>query len=457
MSRRRVALGIGANLLDRFVGLGLQLAMVPILASHWGLERYGGWAMLTTVPGILVLSDLGFATAATVRMTMQIARGELEAARATMHSATQVVLGACLVIMAVALGAMAVLPDSALLTLPQTSPQDVRTAILCLAGYASLVILSGLILGVFRSNQRFAQGSLLSTVTLLLENGLVIAVVALGHGIAAGAMALLTGRFIGIFLAFAVAANLRTGVLPGVSAATPDVRRELLAPALAAMAIPLAHALLLQGTVVALGFAAGSAAIPAFLAARTLSRIGLQAAQTLAIPIMPAFGASSARGETRSVRRMFATILFVTGAIALGNAFILATFGDAIIDIWSNNKIQASTNLILLIAISAFFSSIWNPLSNLLLAVNKHKAFSISYVFVTIAGVSATYFLAKLSGYGAESAALAVAGVDFTMIAIILFVSFKNWGKPSDLILDFMYILKDYSRHLWHAIGRRRI
>ena len=60
---------------DRVVGMVLQLALVPILAAHWGLERYGVWGMLIALPGILLLTDLGFATAATVRMTMQIAKG----------------------------------------------------------------------------------------------------------------------------------------------------------------------------------------------------------------------------------------------------------------------------------------------------------------------------------------------------------------------------------------------
>ena len=38
------------------VSVGLQLALVPILAAHWGLERYGLWSMLIAVPAVLLLS-----------------------------------------------------------------------------------------------------------------------------------------------------------------------------------------------------------------------------------------------------------------------------------------------------------------------------------------------------------------------------------------------------------------
>ena len=67
MSRRRVALGVGANAIDRIAIALMTLLLVPVLASHWGLARYGGWAMLTTVPSLFALGDLGFANAATVR------------------------------------------------------------------------------------------------------------------------------------------------------------------------------------------------------------------------------------------------------------------------------------------------------------------------------------------------------------------------------------------------------
>lgn len=453
MSRRRIALGVGANLLDRFVGLGLQLAMVPILASHWGLERYGGWAMLTTVPGVLVLSDLGFATAATVRMTMQIARGEREAARTTMHSATQVVLGACLVIMVIAFGVSAVLPDSALITLPQTSPQDVRTAILCLAGYASLVILNGLILGVFRSNHRFALGSLLSTFTLLLENGLVIAVVALDQGIAGGAMALLTGRIIGIFAAFIVAGRLRTGVLPGLSAATPDVRRELLAPALAAMAIPLGLSLLLQGQVVALGLSAGAAAVPAFIAARTLSRIGLQASQSLTHPLMPEFGAATAQGSRRSVIRMFVLVLGTAGFISLLFALLLIVAGPQIVRAWSGGHIHASRELMTAIAVSALCGGIWNPLSNLMLAINQQSKFAIAFVCLAVAGIGATYALG--AALGSTASALALAAIDLLMLGVVMHFALKNWGTPREWLRSLKAMAvearSDFQRLIWRS------
>ena len=72
----RLLRGIGANALSQIVSIGLQLALVPVLATHWGMKLYGTWLMLFTIPSYLALGDFGFATAAGVDMTMKVARGD---------------------------------------------------------------------------------------------------------------------------------------------------------------------------------------------------------------------------------------------------------------------------------------------------------------------------------------------------------------------------------------------
>ncbi|NCU11186.1 MAG: lipopolysaccharide biosynthesis protein [Sphingomonadaceae bacterium] len=426
MSRRRVALGVGANALDRVLIAAIQLLLVPILATHWGVERYGGWAMLMTMPALLAMGDLGFASASTVRMTMEVARGERDQARTTIRSATQIVAVACAFVLLLAGSFALFLPDHLILEVPHTSAAEMRMAIAALAGYACLIMFSALLQGVFRSNQRFALGTFLSTITTLLENGLLILVVFFNHGIAVAAVALLFGRSLGFAIMFVIAGMLRTWVLPSVFGGSAEVRRALLGPALAAMAIPLATALLLQGTVAALGFVAGAALVPAFVAARTLSRIGLQASQILTTALMPEFGAAAAVGRQRSVRRMFVTVLGTTSAIALPFALLLALAGPAIVRVWSNNQLDPPTGLMLAIAASALFGGIWNPLSNLMLAINRQAEFAIAYAILAACGVGFTVLFGKVLGNTAAAAALAI--VDFAMLLIVGRFAIRYWG-----------------------------
>ncbi len=430
MSRQRIALGVGANALDKVIAAAIQLLLVPILASHWGLARYGGWAMLTTVPGVLALGDLGFANAATVRMTMQVARGELAQARTTIRSATQVVAMACGLIVVLVAVIAATLPAQAILDVPQTSDAEMRRAFVFLAVYAALIMGCGLMQGVFRSTQRFALGTLLSTVTAVMENGLLVLVVFQGHGIAAAATALMAGRLAGFVTMFATAAMLKTGLLPGFTGGDRQTRRDLLAPALAAMAIPLATALLLQGTVAALGFVAGAIAVPAFVTARTLSRIGLQGSQMLTTALMPEFGAATAQGNRRAVLRMFVAVLGTAAAIAVPFAVLLALAGPWIILHWSNHNIHVGEGLMLAIAASALCGGIWNPLSNLMLAINRQSEFAIAYAI--LAGLAVILTLALGASLGGTAPALALALVDAAMLVVVARFAVRHWGSHGD-------------------------
>lgn len=430
MSKRRIALGLGASLLDRIVTAGVQLLLVPLLAANWGLERYGGWAMLTVLPAMLVLGDLGFSYAATAQMTMAIARGEFDRARTAIRSASQVVCTAALGVVTLA-GVLALaLPSGALPQLPQTGESELRTAIACLAAYTALVMGCGLLQAVYRSTGQFALGTLLATLTAVIENGLLVLVVLLGLGIDDGAAAMMIGRGIGFGILAGVAASRRTGLFPGLTGGDATVRRELCGPALAAMTLPLATALLLQGTVMALGLAAGAVAVPAFVAARTLSRTGLQAAQMLASALMPEFAAASSTGNLEKMRVMLAAALAVAAAIALPFALALGAFGPWIVLQWSGGRIHADPAMMLAIAVSALCGCIWNPLANLLMAVNRQAEFALAYAALAFGAVALTFWLS--SSLGGAAPALALALADMAMLALLLRLTQSHWGPALD-------------------------
>ncbi len=443
MSRRRVALGVAAGTFDRIANALIQLALVPILATHWGLERYGSWAILLTLPNLLALGDLGFGGAATIRMTMQVARGELDQARTTIRSGAQVQAVACSVLFGLAVLAALLLPDRALPAFSGTAPEDLRAAIVLLAAYTCAMLFTVLLIGVYRSTSRFAAGSLFSTMTAALESGLLVLVVVLGHGILGAVVALLTGRLLGITIIGLAAARLRTGLMPGLRGGSAAIRRELLVPALAIMSIPLASTLLLQGTVSALGFVAGAAAVPAFVAARTLSRIGLQATQVLTGALMPEFGAASARGQDRGVLRMVVVLSATAAAIAVPFALALAVAGPGIVYVWSNHTIHAPHAMMLAIAVSALCGALWKPVSDLMLAANRQAVFVVPHVILAFAGVGFTLLTAR--SLGSTAPALALALTDVAMVIVVARFARVNWIPPGSVV--------PVMRELWHEAG----
>ena len=431
MRRQRVARGVAANLIDQGVIVLIQLLTVALLVRFWGAAGFGIWAMVTAIPAMLALGDLGFGAVAAARMTMEVARGEPAQAGETLRAALRVVACAAL-ILGLGAGLLAGFGQSWLAAaIPQLSSTELVLLPIALAVYAIGVLFAGLSQALFRSSGRFAQGMLLSTLTNAAEAALLFLTAGLGWGIGWAAAAWACGRLLGTALQWVIAARAMPALLQGWARPAANRVRELIVPSLSATALPLARALLLQVTVIVLGGIAGALAVPAFVAARTLSRIGLQGGQLLALALMPEFGAAAAQGNRRSLVRMVVLVAVTAGAVSIPFAILLALFGPWVIGLWTGQAVAASGTLLMVMALSALFGGLWNPLSNLLLAVNRQVEFAWIYAGLAVSGVAFT--AATAARLGSIAPALAFAGIDLVMLLLIARVVWQSWAKEADL------------------------
>lgn len=167
----------------------------------------------------------------------------------------------------------------------------------------------------------------------------------------------------------------------------------------------------------ALGFARGSALVPAFTASRTLSRIGLQASWLLNSAILPEFTAAHARDNRSRQGAMFLVTLLTTLMIAVPLALFIACYGAQFVNLWSRGVIRPATPLMVAIATSSFFAAIWNPVANLFLAMNRQREFAYWFLGISIAAVMLAYILAL--PLGSAGPALAMAACDLLMTVVI--------------------------------------
>lgn len=438
MRWRRVFLGVLSVGYSKIVVALMQLVMVPVLATTWGLETYGQWLMLTTIPVFLSASDFGFGTAAGNRLTAEVAKQQYDQALCTFQSALAA-MGLCLAgIFMLCLAATILIPDSMLASQDGLDGQTARTvmAIMCLYGLVALQ--SSLFMAVMRAEGLFAQTTSLYATMQLCEGVAVMAVALTGGSPIAAAIAYCSVRTIGVsaqaFLALRRARWLRLGLRAG----TRSRVYELLRPALAAMMLPLSQALHLQGTALAVGAAAGAAAVPIYTALRTLSRTGLQLLMTLTLPILPEFTAEHARENGQWVKR-------ITGGIATFNALagILAAIGMLLLGewflaLWTKGTIQPPYAMLALTAAAMAASMVWNPLSNLLVAVNRHEAFTYSFLIVAALATALTYIF--VDRWGIVGSAVVSLMLDGVMLVLTWWLVRRLTG-PFPLGTDAIRIL----------------
>lgn len=419
--RKRVILGMASMGYSKGVVALMQLAMVPVLAASWGLALYGQWLVLASVPMFLGASDFGFGVAASNRFIGEIAKDETEEALITFQSAFALISSAAAIVIGAAMACSFLLPSSLFTVAGGLAPAEARLTLALLCLYAAGVLYVPLLVGVARSVGKLAWAIAIGATGQLLEGGGVILVALSGGRAVEAALAMLLGRTVTIIALALVATKVSGWAKITLSHARWPRVKELFRPAVAAMVLPLAQAAFLQGTAMAVGAAGTAAMVPLYTTLRTISRIGLQFMSAIAIPIMPEFAIARAKGEFQLAARIGGALTMGCTAIAIVAAIVLGVFGVEIIRFWTAGVIEPPFLMVLLFAIAIGLDIVWAPLSDLLLAVNRHETYSYIYLGSALVLVFLTFVLVRHFGVvGAASANLALEIIMFSTVMISL-------------------------------------
>lgn len=415
---RRLAAGVGVNIFDKLVVAGTQFALVPLLALHWGLARYGTWIMLSTIPTFLAVGDLGLGTAAGTKMTIANARGERDAAIRIFHSAWLAILISSLVFAVLSVVVAWAMPAWLFGKTSGMDEASVRLTLLLLLFYTIAAVQGSIFFAGFRAAQQFAAGAFWNAIIILVENGMLIVAIVLHAQPPLAAATLLAGRIVGL-----VGQNvLLRKVVPWLPIGLGEARwaelRTLIAPAGAVMILPIAQSFLLQGTALALAAAAGPAAVPAFTATRTLSRIGLQLCWTMNAAMMPEVSAALGRRDHQTIAMLVFIMVCTSAALSVPFALGFALFGKWAVAQWSGHVILAPVSLIWTMAFGILCVGLWFPLSNLLLAADRQQSYTIIFLFLATIAVGISYLLSR--SLGATGAGIALSGTDFIMLIVVV-------------------------------------
>ncbi len=405
MMRKRLLLGLLAMVYSKLGLASVQLAQVPVLAHEWGLQLYGQWLLLSAIPFFLGASDFGFGTAAGNRLIGEVARDDEAEALVTFQSAWLVVLGCCGASLALIVLLGEAVPDRYLAAKGALNADQARLVLLVLCLYGLVAIMASLFYAVLRSAGHFARSTSLVATIQLIEGMAVIVVVILGKSPLVAALILLGVRSLGSLGQILLAKHYSPWLRLGVRRAKRGRIKELFRPALGAMLLPLAQAGYLQGTALAVGAAAGPSAVPIFISLRTLSRVGLQLLMSASQPLMPEYTVAYARGQLDWIRRVTGGVVTLSIIVGGGYGLGLGLFGEALLNLWTHGAVQAPLLMIVFTAISMLAAALWNTITNLLIAVNRHETFS--YFFAIAAGLSVVLTYGFVLRWGISYAAAA--------------------------------------------------
>jgi O-antigen/teichoic acid export membrane protein len=415
----RLARNTVVTVYGQFINLGLQLAAVPIFVSQWGLHDYGAWLLLFTIPQLLVMSDLGFASAGGNVVTSVVAQGDKPGAAhlfATLRSFTLLVgcVIVCLAIAIIELGFPQLFEFSGFI-----SGWDSTLLVCMLASLGLLMQTNTVTLAGYKASDAIALGASIFHTFSLVEGVAALVVVAAGGGPLAVGFAYLLVRATGTVVLLTVLRSHAPWLVADGAGIDRAALRLFAWPALASFTLPAANAMAIQGSVMVIAAVSGNAALPAFTTVRTLSRAALQFALAFNVASMPRFTVASATGDTRRMDHLVLLNLVTVAAMLLPAMVILLVGGLPFIGFWTNGSIIPSGQLLAILAITMVFNGIWMAISNLMLAMNKQSEFA--YVFVAVAAASNGLGFVLSQAWGANGMAAAILLADILMVLWVLF------------------------------------
>jgi O-antigen/teichoic acid export membrane protein len=428
---RRLILGFAATAFFQFVMVVLQLCLVSVFASRWGLALYGVWLILAAVPNYLALSGFGFATAAATDMTMKVAHDDFEGALTTFQTTWVAMLTCSSLICVLGLLGCWMLPDQFIGVQNVITPVTARFTLSFLIVYGLLCLQGDIFFAGLRCNGNFAVAMTVSALTYLSEGLIVGCMVILGGSPVAVAAAYATVRLVGVIILALTMQRYLPWLQVGMGHVSKREAKRLFAPSIAAMALPFSQACFLQGTVLAVGAGASPAAVATFTTVRTLTRTGIQLGTLFNQPMMPEFTNAYARKDRKQLAKLFLLTISTSALVLIPVAFVLFMFGPQIVSLWTRSVISPSWLLISLMTFSMLINGLWNPVSNLLLAMNFHHFYTYPYAALSFLSVALTYLLA--SHLGSIGGALSILILDIIMFTLVAVLASRLIATPLEL------------------------
>lgn len=398
--KRRIMAGIGANTFGMAITIGIQLVSLPLFLHYWNTSTYGVWLMLSAIPAYLSMADVGMVTAAGNKMNIAIGKGDLPEANRVFQSAQLFMTIVCGLI------ALLTLPVIFFAPLPFLQTTDLRIALFALCIGVLAALFGGLSEAVFKSTQRYAEGTMLSNYVRFGEwAGYMLGLMMVGS-FAAVALCGLAARLVGTLIAMQLSKRGNHGIHWGIHAADKSEIRAMIKPAVSFMAFPLANALSFQGLTLLVGALFGPITVALFNTYRTIARVAVQITAIFSHALWPEFSRLFGENATIAMHQIFrrSTLLGAVQAVML--SLLLYFLSPWLLKFWTHGAIEFIPSSMLLMLLYAAVAGVWHIPRVLLMATNQHTG--LAYWALAAAALSITLAWLLSETLGLNGAILAM-------------------------------------------------
>ncbi|QVY64750.1 lipopolysaccharide biosynthesis protein [Polaribacter sp. Q13] len=404
-----------SSFLQRFAMILSQLFLIPAFILNLGIDQYGEWLILTTIPNYLLLSDLGL----TLTVTNEICRlinikeysSQQKLFKATLTFLSLV--GVFLIFVFIILSNF--IDFGKLLNFQFLSTKDV---FLILGGFM-INIFSYLIflvtIGYFKALNLFHKHEYFLALTLFLDFIATLIILNLNVDLYFIPITMFIIRFGMILIVNAQLKKYKFykfGFTLGLNRVI-----NMLPVSLKFSFFQLGTAFFIQGSTFLVGMVLGPAMVVIFNTIRTLVNTLRSFISILYIPTMQEFTILITKNLKKEAFLKLKKLMILIFLISLASAFGIYFLRDFIFELWFKNSFSYDVKFLAFMLCSIVIYNLWNAASMLPMSINRMNELAL-YPLLGIVVLIVQYFI--LPKTGLTGLAISFIFIDLVMLFLVL-------------------------------------
>ena len=421
-STERILKSSTASTASLITRIAQQLLLVPILVTAWSTELYGEWLIISAIPIFLSLSDFGFVLAGSNELARRASMEDKDSVQDFYNVYSVYFQRWSLVIVLILAVCSFLLPLKKLMGLHLLSSLETSSiffllSLVALISRNSLTLSSGL-----RAKGKTHYGLWIRVIQALFQILLSFILIWL---LESTPIVLASGMFLLSLASYWLEWFLlkRLGVSQKANIFLPLKNkiqmRAYFSMGLEMMLIPLAQALIMQGSIILIGELLGPVYAVLFATHRTLTRLSSSVLQVFSNPLMAEAGLMQDSKDKKLLTKIVCLLSRVTFWLSILIFIGFMLFAEWIYTLWVQDKIDFDFNLIVILLIGVVAESLWRIIASVRMGSNRHRSIAWSYFIFTLIGLSLANYLSI--DYGILGIALGVTLVDVFMMILSIY------------------------------------
>lgn len=381
--------GMGVNFLN-------QIAIVPLFITHWGVDKYADWILITAFSSFFAMTDLGLNRASNNEFVIKYQQKDYLTCVRLQTNAFLFVLSVFSIFLTISILISALWGFKSLLGVRVFSEIETSVAFILLLSDVFLSMYGRVYHGVFRATSRTHVAIIIDNIVRVANVLVLFCSIYFEVGLIAMLIVYLIPTLLGILFKHLYSERIFS-VRLSFKGFDLKTFRALIKPSIAFMLFPLGQAVSNQGLVFVISTILGPAILVTFTTTRTLVNFLRQLMNMLSTSINPEICAAYGRKDIKTIIDIYYRSLLITFATTSVSIAILLFLGRYIYQEWTNGAVQFNALFFGGMLFAMLFSCLWGLSSVIPLATNTHERFTIAFLTSQVTGVLLCYFFLQFS------------------------------------------------------------